>query len=139
MTLKKSSRGFTLIELMTVVVIVGVLTMIAYPAYQKFTIKANRAEAKSYLMHLAQRQQLFFNDARVYATADELGADESDEDETIPDRVEGNYVVTFDLTTNSPVPRFSITATPKLDTQQKDDGVLSINNAGEKLHKGEPW
>ncbi len=34
MTLRKSSSGFTLIELMVVVVIVAVLTLVAYPAYQ---------------------------------------------------------------------------------------------------------
>ncbi len=149
MTLRKSSGGFTLIELMIVVVIVGVLTMVAYPAYRSFTVKANRAEAKSYLMHLAQREQLYFNDSRVYATDDELrvydtdddgdGTITDDEEGTIPERVEDNYVVTFDLTTISPVPRFTITATPIDGTRQEADGNLSIDNTGEKLHAGEAW
>ncbi len=133
MTLRKSSDGFTLIELMVVVVIVGVLTMVAYPAYQSFTIKANRAEAKSYLMHLAQREQLYFNDARTYAeTAEELKTE-------TPGRVDENYAVTFEITTIDPPPTFKITATPIDDTRQEGDGVLSIDNTGEKLHAGDAW
>ncbi len=72
MTLRKSSSGFTLIELMVVVVIVAVLTLVAYPAYQSFVVKANRAEAKSYLMDVAQMQQLYFNDSRTYADTDAI-------------------------------------------------------------------
>ena len=76
---EKPTSGFTLIELMMVIVIVAVLTMIAYPAYQSFTVKANRAEAQSYLMDVAQKQQLYFNDTRTYA------ADEAELNVTTPD------------------------------------------------------
>jgi len=135
MKLRKSNTGFTLIELMAVVVVVAVLTLIAYPAYQSFVVKANRAEAKSYLMDVAQMQQLYFNDSRTYAdTAADLNA-------TPPERVNKNYAVVFDLTTTSPVAEFTITATPKPGSVQADynDGDLSIDNTGEKLHDGEPW
>jgi len=129
-----SNTGFTLIELMIVVVIVGVLTLVAYPAYQSFVVKANRAEAQSYLMHIAQREQLYFNDARTYAGS---AADLKTE---TPERVDKNYAVTFDITT-SPPPTFIITAEPKSGSQQAKakDGVLSIDNTGEKLHAGEAW
>jgi type IV pilus assembly protein PilE len=138
MTSRKSNRGFSLIELMVVVVIVGVLTMVAYPAYQGFTVKANRAEAKAYLMHLAQKQQLYFNDSRTYA-ADEDALKVPNNDESERNLVAENYAVAFDLTTTSPVPVFTITATPLPKPPQKDDGVLSIDNTGEKLHAGKPW
>lgn len=133
MTLRKSNTGFTLIELMAVVVVVAVLTLVAYPAYQAFVIKANRAEAKSYLMDVAQMQQLYFNDSRTYAdTAADLNS-------TPPERVNKNYAVVFDLTTTSPVAEFTITATPRGGTPQASDGDLTIDNTGEKLHAGEPW
>jgi type IV pilus assembly protein PilE len=129
----KSSRGFTLIELMIVVVIVGVLALVAYPAYQSSVIKANRAEAKSYLLDVAQKQQLFFNDSRTYAeSALELNS-------TAPERVEENYTVTFEISTVVPPPIFTITATPIDGTRQEGDGFLSINNSGGKSHNGEAW
>ncbi len=130
---KKPARGFTLIELMIVIVIVAVLTLIAYPAYQSFTVKANRAEAKSYLMDVAQKQQLYFNDTRTYA------ADEAELNATTPARVASNYVVTFDVTTSPLPPVFAIIATPKVGTRQANDGVLSIESTGAKLHGEQPW
>jgi type IV pilus assembly protein PilE len=133
MRLGKSSGGFTLIELMIVVVIVAVLALVAYPAFQSSVIKANRAEAKAYLLDVAQRQQLFFNDTRTYAdSAATLNS-------TAPERVANNYAVTFEIATADPPPTFTITATPNADTLQANDGVLSINNAGAKEHDGEPW
>jgi type IV pilus assembly protein PilE len=124
--------GFTLIELMIVVAIVAVLTLIAYPSYQSFVVKANRSQTKSYLMDLAQKQQMYFNDSRTYATKVELDATE-------PDKVSSNYVVTFAITTSTPPPKFKITAAPISGSQQGDDGELSIDNTGAKLHRTGPW
>ncbi len=49
--------GFTLIELMVVVAIIGILSAIAYPAYLNSMRKSNRTEAKTELMDAAQRLQ----------------------------------------------------------------------------------
>jgi type IV pilus assembly protein PilE len=117
-----------LIELMAVVVIVGVLTLVAYPAYQSYTIKSNRAEAKSYLMDLAQAQQLYFNDARTYA--DSVSTLHS----TVPAHMANFYTVAVTPTTGPP-PTFTITATPIAGSIQKNDGYLSIDNTGKKLHQ----
>jgi type IV pilus assembly protein PilE len=129
---RHSSNGFSLIELMVVVAIVAVLAMVAYPAYSQFILKGNRAAAQSYLMDIAQRQQLFFNDSRTFAAdADQLNM-------TGPERVENNYTVSFAVDPNAP-PTFLITATPKSGTPQLSDGLLSIDNTGEKLHGVESW
>jgi len=124
--------GFTLIELMAVVAIVAVLAMIAYPAYQSYLVKANRAAAQGLLMDLAQKEQLYFNDTRDYTGT--VGILLS----TIPARVDDNYVLVITPSTTLP-PFFSITATPRTGTLQEGDGVLSIDQSGEKLHDGEPW
>ncbi len=55
-----------------------------------------------------------------------------------PDRVEKNYVITFALPAGPP-PTFTLTATPKAGTPQVGDGILTINNAGQKLKGAEPW
>ncbi|WP_269473228.1 type IV pilin protein [Kineobactrum salinum] len=127
-----SERGFTLIELMIVVAIVAILVVVAYPSYLKYTVRANRAEAQAYLMELAQRQQQYFTDARAYAANEGLLNMEP------PDRVESNYAISFTLAAGPP-PAFTVTATPRAGSPQVGDGVLTINNAGQKLRGAEPW
>ena len=60
------ARGFTLIEIMIVVVIVAILAGIAFPSYQDSVRKSRRSEAKSALSDLAARQEQFFNDNKRY-------------------------------------------------------------------------
>ena len=53
----QNAKGFTLIEIMIVVAIVGILAALAWPSYQESVMRSNRAEAKTELMDLAQRLQ----------------------------------------------------------------------------------
>jgi type IV pilus assembly protein PilE len=55
------SRGFTLVELMIVVVIVAILASIAIPAYNAQIRKSRRTEAKTALLDLAGREERYFN------------------------------------------------------------------------------
>ena len=64
---RKSQAGFTLIELMIVVLIIGILAALAIPAYQKFGYRAKLAEAPSNLSAIAQAEQLAFINNGVYA------------------------------------------------------------------------
>ena len=62
------TSGFTLIELMIVVAIIGLLFGIAIPAYQGHMLKAHRADAQGILLDMAARQERFITQNNTYTT-----------------------------------------------------------------------
>lgn len=67
--MRKDLGGFTLIELMIAVVVIGVLAAIAIPAYGNYVIRANRTVAKTVIMKIAAQQESYFTDRKSYASA----------------------------------------------------------------------
>jgi type IV pilus assembly protein PilE len=65
---RTSSNGFTLIEMMIVVVIIGVLASIAYPAYNRYSTQTRRSDAKIALTQTASSQERFYSDCNTYAS-----------------------------------------------------------------------
>ena len=68
-TLKTPGRrdaGFTLVELMIVVVIVGILVTVALPAFQNQVIRGNRTAAQAEMLDIANRHQQFLLSNRTY-------------------------------------------------------------------------
>lgn len=59
--------GFTLIELMVVVVVIGILASIAYPSYLEYVAESKRAEGKAALALAAQRMERCFTANNTYA------------------------------------------------------------------------
>ena len=55
----KKRNGFTLIELMMVVAIIGIITSIAYPAYQRYIDRAKRTDAMSVLTLASQAMERY--------------------------------------------------------------------------------
>lgn len=66
MTIITGRRGFTLIELMITVAVVGILAAIAYPSYQNSVTKSRRAEGKSLVLDAAAREERFFAQYNSY-------------------------------------------------------------------------
>jgi len=64
----QKAKGFTLIELMIVVVIIGIIAAFAYPAYQDSVRKSRRADAKTTLGDIASKMEQYYMDNKTYST-----------------------------------------------------------------------
>ncbi len=69
----KNSRGFTLIELMVVVVVIGILSAIAYPNYSDYVTRTRIGEAKNTLSEWRVRMEQYYQDRRTYIGACQAG------------------------------------------------------------------
>ncbi|HEY2815861.1 MAG TPA: type IV pilin protein [Casimicrobiaceae bacterium] len=136
-------RGFTLIEMMIVAALVGVLAAIAYPSYSQYQKRAKRSAAETFMMDVANRQQQYFLDQRIYAgdtTCTTTGL--ATLSVTVPVEVSGFYDVCIIQANATPPPTFTIRATPKAGSMMAGDGILTLDDRGNKLVGGvvsEKW
>lgn len=115
-----AQRGFTLIEMMIVVAIIGVLAAIAYPSYQQYVIKTKRTDMMSEMHNIASEIQSRKLAQGAYSNAlvTGLGGDYPKQ---------GNALYTITFTPNPLTSEWSIIATPKATSQMANDGNLSID------------
>ena len=66
--MKTKTHGFTLMEIMIVVAILGILAAIAYPQYVEYIAKGRRAECRSALLLGAQKMEKFYSNNNLYPT-----------------------------------------------------------------------
>ena len=134
----KSNRGFTLLELMIAVAIVGILAAVALPAYSDYVIRAKRVEAAGLLLELSSFMERFFTengqyhqDRAVVPNAVALPFTQSPKDG-------GNAAYNIDFSTAATATVFTITATP-VGKQANDTDCLamSIDQVGVKCILGD--
>src|SRR5437763_7933664 len=125
---KSRVRGFTLIEIMIAVAIVGILAAIALPAYQEQVRKSRRASAEAHLMDIAAKEQTYVLDTRGSYTSSL-----STLNITTPADVASFYTIVVSPDNTAKPPIFTATATPS-GGQTADVGgrALTISESGIK-------
>ncbi|MFN3581471.1 MAG: type IV pilin protein [Pseudomonas sp.] len=124
----RANRGFTLIEIMIVVVILGVLAAIALPSYREYVLRGNRSEGQSLLVEAAARQERFYAQNNAYVTDNanraRLGVNEA--------RYANLYALSVGTAANDG--GYTLTATQRFS--DADCGNLTLNARGDKGRTG---
>lgn len=127
---KHYHSGFTLIELMIVVAIIGILAAIAYPAYQDQMRKSRRSDAHAALTQAAALQERIYMDTNQYSSdIDDIGGNTSPE---------GYYTISVTnpgCTTNYSC--FTLTATPNI--ADPDCPTVTLDEKGIKGPSTDCW
>ena len=133
--MRRTQGGFTLIELMITVAIVGIIVAVALPNYTKHIARGNRSAAQSFMVQVASRQEQAMLNARSYFSIPTgTSAEWAARNINLPSEVSGNYTVTVTMDTTTTVPNYVITAAPRgrQATNDASCGSLTYNQKGEK-------
>ena len=132
----KTHNGFTLIELMVVVAIIGLLASIAYPNYQDSVIRSRRADAKGALLGFANAMERYFTENNTYlgaggtaGTPANTGSPRVFSTQSPIDGTTAYYALIIQAATQT---TYNLRATPVVGTSQASDGILEINNTEAK-------
>lgn len=113
----KNNQGFTLIELMIAVAIVGILASIAYPSYQQSIMQSHRVDAQASLVNLANIMEQQFTQTGSYQSV-------------TPPPSSTYYTISITATDTT----YLLSAVPNPGSAQANDacGTLNLDNFGQK-------
>ncbi|MGQ0653170.1 MAG: type IV pilin protein [Betaproteobacteria bacterium] len=128
--MRPGKAGFTLIELMIAVAIVGILAAVAYPSYQSYLRRAQRSAAEQLMLQIQTRQEQYFLDARSYAANIAAGGLNINGHESFSCAAASCKNAFYNVTlaqVAGPPPGYMVTATPVPGSNQAADGTLYLN------------
>jgi type IV pilus assembly protein PilE len=124
----KTQRGFTLLELMIVVIVVAILAAIAIPSYRQYVLRAHRTDAQRQLIDAAARQERYFYSNNAYASAlSDLGMSS-----TVPAGATGQDVTYTLSVASASSTDYLFKATPVNGQTQDKCGWFELSRAGER-------
>lgn len=136
---RHSETGFTLIELMITVAIVGILAAVAFPSYTSYIAKARRADARAQLASAQQWIEKFYSESYDYAKNTAGGASttafSAQPFSNSPRTGDGSAVYNLTLTVgSSPASTYTLSATPVSTGSMANDacGTLTLSNTGRR-------
>lgn len=138
MDIRQKQKGFTLIELMIVVAILGILVAIAYPSYARYVTSSWRSTAQICMLEIAQEMEQRYTTNFAYSLVDEIGANDGagDGNEDLFQSgcaVEGDmtsrYAFSFSTLTSG---AFSILATSQNAQRGDNCHTLTVDAQGSK-------
>ena len=128
---RRPGTGFTLIEMMIVVAIIGVLTAIAYPAYTKQVLRSKRSDASTVLLEAAQFMQRYYNANNSFKTTDEAQTALDNAKLNQAPKGDGAASHIISINVDQDARGYTLTAAPSGYTDS-DCGNLTLTHAGFK-------
>lgn len=125
--MKSTQHGFTLVELMIVISIIGILAAIGVPNYLEYMRKTRRADAQSVLLQNAQMLERKFTQENKYGEGAPCAA--AFIAQSPVDSSKKLYDITLETCTAS---AFTLRATPIAGTSQADNGFIELTHSGIK-------
>lgn len=114
--MKNVQKGFTLLELMIAVAILGILTLITYPSYKTYIRRIRLSEVKSTLLMNAQTMERYYRQKGTFENYDK-------------NKLKQNKYFNVTLSKVSP-DHFTLQADPNLTTNDGETCVVTLNDGG---------
>jgi type IV pilus assembly protein PilE len=121
---------------MIVVVIIGILSAVAYPQYSKYVMRSYRADAQGFMVKMDSRQRQILIEQRAFAAApNALNVVAQGWGCTATDCTNGRYTITFNPAVDNTAtpPSYTICAVPSAN--QAADGTLTLTSTGAKMRR----